>query len=72
LFELADDLEEIKSTCACGDRKTSINARFDSDGNIVTEGSQVVIGGNDMYKPMCRRCWKEKIRNQKLAENEQQ
>ena len=72
LFELADDLEEIKSTCACGDRKTSINARFDSDGNIVTEGSQVVIGGNDMYKPMCRRCWKEKIRKQKLAENEQQ
>lgn len=72
LFELADDIEEIKSTCACGDRKTSINARFDSEGNIVTEGSQVVIGGNDMYKPMCRRCWKEKIRNQKLAENGEQ
>jgi thymidine kinase len=72
LFELADDLEEIKSTCACGDRKTSINARFDSDGKIVIEGSQVVIGGNDMYKPMCRRCWKERIKNQKEAENEQQ
>ena len=70
LFELADDLEEIKSTCACGDRKTSINARFDEEGKIVTEGDQVVIGGNDMYKPICRRCWKNKIRDKKLAEQE--
>ena len=68
LFELADDFEEIKSTCACGDRKTSINARFDEEGKIVTEGDQVVIGGNDMYKPICRRCWKNKIRDKKLAE----
>ena len=68
LFEIADDIEEVVTTCACGDRKTSINARFDSEGNIVTEGDQVVIGGNDMYKPICRRCWKNKIRDKKLAE----
>lgn len=68
LFEIADDIEEVVTTCACGDRKTSINARFDSEGNIVTEGDQVVIGGNDMYKPICRKCWKNKIRDKKLAE----
>lgn len=68
LFELADDIEEIKSTCSCGDRKTTINARFDSEGNIITEGDQVVIGGNDMYKALCRKCWKNKIRDKKLAE----
>jgi thymidine kinase len=68
LFELADDLEEIKSTCSCGDNKTSINARFDADGNIITEGDQVVIGGNDMYKPLCRKCWKNKIRDKKIEE----
>lgn len=68
LFELADDFEEIKSTCACGDRKTSINARFDENGNIITEGDQVVIGGNDMYKAICRKCWKNKIRDKKLTE----
>lgn len=68
LFEIADDIEEVVTTCACGDRKTSINARFDSEGNIVTEGDQVVIGGNDMYKPICRRCWKNKIRDKKIAE----
>lgn len=70
LFELADDIEEIKSTCSCGDRKTSINARFDADGNIITEGDQVVIGGNDMYKALCRKCWKNKIRDKKISEQQ--
>lgn len=63
LFEIADDLEEIKSSCPCGERKTSINARFNEDGNIVTEGSQIDIGGNDKYKAICRLCWKEEIKN---------
>ena len=69
LFELADDIEEIKSTCECGDRKTSINARFDENGEIVTEGSQVEIGGNDRYRAICRKCWKDKIRDKMLKKN---
>lgn len=63
LFELADDIEEIKSTCECGDNKTSINARFNENGEIVTEGSQVEIGGNEKYKALCRKCWKNKVRD---------
>jgi thymidine kinase len=59
LFELADTIEEIKSTCSCG-RKTIINARIDSSGNIVTEGSQVEIGGDDKYVSLCRRCWRNR------------
>lgn len=62
LFEVADDIEEIKSSCECGERKACINARFDENGDIITEGSQVEIGGNDKYKAICRRCWKNKIR----------
>ena len=69
LFELADDIEEIKSSCECGERKTSINARFDEDGEIITEGSQVEIGGNDKYRAICRKCWKNKIRDKLLKEN---
>lgn len=69
LFELADDIEEIKSTCECGDRKTSINARFDENGEIITEGGQVEIGGNDKYRAICRRCWKNKVREKILKEN---
>ena len=59
LFEIADDIEEIKSTCTCG-RKTIVNARIDSKGNIMTEGEQVEIGGNDKYIAVCRKCWRNK------------
>ncbi|MDE6772081.1 MAG: hypothetical protein K2J49_05720, partial [Muribaculaceae bacterium] len=59
LFEIADSIEEVKSTCSCG-RKTIVNARIDSDGKIITEGEQVEIGGNDRYVAVCRKCWREK------------
>lgn len=59
LFEIADSIEEVKSTCSCG-RKTIVNARIDSKGDIVTEGAQVEIGGNDRYMAVCRKCWRNK------------
>lgn len=61
LFELADYIEEVKSRCSCGN-KTSINARFNENGDMVLHGSQVMIGGNDLYRPMCRKCWFEKVK----------
>jgi thymidine kinase len=64
LFEIADNIEEIKSSCECG-KKSIINARFDNNNNVVTEGSQILVGGNDIYQPLCRKCWKEKIRESK-------
>lgn len=69
LFEIADEFEEVKSTCSCGENKTSINARFDENGEIITEGNQLVVGGNEMYKALCRKCWKNKIRDKKEKEN---
>ena len=63
LMELADSLTEIKTVCACG-RKATVNARIDADGHIVTEGDQVLLGGNDRYLAMCHQCWKRKIRMQ--------
>lgn len=59
LFEIADSIDEIKSTCSCG-RKTIVNARIDSAGEIITEGAQVEIGGNDRYMSVCRKCWSNK------------
>ncbi len=64
LMELADSLTEIKTVCACG-RKATVNARMDADGRITTEGSQVLLGGNDRYMAMCHKCWKKKIREQR-------
>ncbi len=63
LMELADSLTEIKTVCACG-RKATVNARIDERGRIVTEGSQVLLGGNDRYIAMCHKCWKDRIRRE--------
>ena len=63
LMELADSITEIKTICSCG-RKAIVNARIDGMGRIVTEGAQVMLGGNDSYVAMCHSCWKKKIREQ--------
>ena len=66
LMELADVIEEIKTMCDCG-AKAIINARIDSAGHIVTQGAQVVLGGNDSYIAMCHRCYVNGIReNRKI------
>ena len=66
LMELADSITEIKTVCACGSKAT-VNARIDAQGRIVTEGSQILLGGNDSYIAMCHKCWKNKIRAQEQA-----
>ena len=60
LMELADSIEEVKTLCHCG-RKAIINARFNSDGGIITDGEQIVIGGNEMYTSLCRKCYFELV-----------
>ena len=63
LFEVADSITEIKTMCECG-RKATVNARIDKSGNIVTEGRQVFLGGNDRYIAMCHKCWVDKINSE--------
>ena len=63
LLEIADSITELKTMCECG-RKAIVNARIDEKGNVVTEGAQVFLGGNDSYVAMCHKCWKKKIREQ--------
>ena len=58
LFEVADSITEIKTICACG-KKAIVNARIDEEGSVVTEGGQILIGGNDSYVAMCHSCWKK-------------
>ena len=64
LMELADAIEEIKTMCDCG-VKATVNARIDCEGHIVTEGAQVLLGGNDAYIAMCHRCYIQGIREHK-------
>ena len=60
LFELADSITEIKTICECGSKAT-VNARISPDGRVVTQGAQVLLGGNDSYLAMCHACWKKRI-----------
>ncbi len=53
LLAIADNLIEIKTICHCG-RKATMIMRVDAHGNKVTEGAQIMIGGNDLYVPTCR------------------
>lgn len=52
----ADTIEEIKTVCWCG-KKATFNARV-SNGKIVREGEQIMLGGNSTYISLCRRHWK--------------
>jgi thymidine kinase len=63
LFEVADSITEIKTICSCG-KKAIVNARIDENGRVVTEGGQILIGGNDSYVAMCHSCWKAAIEKQ--------
>ena len=66
LFEVADSVTEIKTICECG-KKAIVNARIDEKGKIVTEGGQILLGGNDSYVAMCHSCWKKAIKEQSEA-----
>ena len=56
LLTLADDLEEMKTICACA-RKASMNLRVDAQGRRVKEGEQILIGGNESYRAVCPNCF---------------
>ncbi len=64
LMEVADTIQEIKTICDCG-AKATVNARIDADGYIVTQGAQVLLGGNDAYIAMCHKCYINGIREKR-------
>ena len=68
LLELADSITEIKTICSCGS-KAVVNARI-SNGKIVTEGEQIVLGGNESYVAMCHKCWKKAIKAQQKQDTQ--
>ena len=57
LMEVADKIQEIKTTCWCG-KKARFNARYVGD-TLVREGETIVLGANDAYTPLCRKHYYE-------------
>ena len=60
LLAWADEMREVRTICRCG-RKATMVIRRGPDGRAVTDGVQVVIGGNETYVSMCRRHWREAV-----------
>ncbi len=58
LVEISDSLQELKSICRCG-KKANVNARFDSNGKLVTDGDEIVLGSNGTYEALCFDCYNE-------------
>jgi thymidine kinase len=48
---------EIKSVCSCG-KKATVNGRF-VGGKLVTEGDEILLGGDESYKALCYNCYLE-------------
>ncbi|UXX82158.1 thymidine kinase [Roseovarius pelagicus] len=57
LLALADEMREVRTICHCGKKATMV-IRQDANGNVVTDGAQVQIGGNETYVSLCRRHWR--------------
>lgn len=58
LLALADEMREVRTICHCGKKATMV-VRQDEDGNVLRDGAQVQIGGNETYVSLCRRHWRE-------------
>ncbi len=60
LLAWADQLEELKTICYCG-RKANFVLRLNAQGEVVKQGDQIQIGGNDSYLSVCRLHYKERM-----------
>lgn len=54
LLAWADKMTELKTVCHCG-RKANFVARMDEKGQVIKDGDQIEIGGNERYVSLCRK-----------------
>mgnify|MGYP006275041571 CR=1 FL=1 len=62
LMELADNIEEVKTTCQYCNRKAVFNLRHDAEGRAIIEGPKVLLGGEEHYSPVCYPCYDARVR----------
>ena len=60
LLALADEMREVRTICHCGKKATMV-VRNGPDGNPLTDGAQVQVGGNETYVSLCRKHWREAV-----------
>ena len=66
LLELADDLEELPTICACG-KKARFNVRK-LDNKYITDGDDILIDGESdiVYESLCGECYVKKVLELKI------
>lgn len=62
LLAWSDKLIELKTICHCGS-KANMVIRVDAQGQAIKEGTQIEIGGNDRYISVCRKHFKEAMKD---------
>lgn len=63
LLELADSIEEVKTTCAFCNRKAVFNLKFVA-GKPTRSGDQIDLGGDEKYLPSCAPCYQTQTRGE--------
>ena len=59
LLAIADNLKELKTICSMCDRKATMVVRLDDNGDVVLKGEKILVGGNERYKTLCRKHFRE-------------
>ena len=58
LLALSDEMREIRTICHCGKKATMV-VRQDEHGDVLKDGAQVQVGGNETYVSLCRVHWRQ-------------
>jgi thymidine kinase len=61
LFELADEISEVKTTCCFCNKRALFNLKL-LNGTPTLEGPSVELGTEEKYVPACSTCYANKLR----------
>ena len=59
LLAISDNLIELKTICTKCTRKATMVIRIDKNGDPITEGEKIKVGGDDSYQSVCRKHFRE-------------
>ena len=59
MLALADNLIELKTICSMCEKKATMVVRLNENGEVLLEGEKILIGGNEIYKTLCRKHFRE-------------
>ena len=68
LMEMADTIEEVKTTCKFCNRKAVFNLRHDQEGRAILDGPTLLMGADAVYSPTCYPCYQSRLETARQRE----